>query len=98
MRAELRLLTSAAAILELILLSGFGFRHSSVRSGSVHGKIENVEIAGITRGFCGVFRFERFAENERNHFLVASAVGTEAACERFQIVILRRATEDKIAT
>ena len=54
-------LTSAVTILELILLSGFGFRHSSFRSGSVRCKIKDVEIAGIGRSFGGVFGLERFA-------------------------------------
>src|SRR5439155_14739897 len=79
------------------LLSSFVILHSSFLLGSVHGKIQNIKIARVTRGFGGVLRFERFAEDERDQFLIVSAVRAQATFQPFQIVIPQGPTQRQIA-
>src|SRR6266404_5767620 len=67
---------------DFALLSSLVIGHSTFLSGSIHGKVKDVEIARVTGGAGGVFRLERLAQNERNHLFVSPAVRAQTAFQR----------------
>src|SRR5437867_4761727 len=78
-------------------LSSFETRHSSLRPSSIDGEIKDVKVPRIAGGPGGVFGFERFGENKWHHLFVTPAVRTQAAFQRFQIMMFGGAPENHIA-
>jgi hypothetical protein len=64
--------------------------------GAIADEIKQVKVSRIARGPPGVGGLQRMGEDERNHLLVATAVGAERAVQLGQIVVGGRASEDDI--